>query len=121
MKENVKQASVVMAKCFSSHRTYGIRVEQRTDNVWYCTWAFKLPEKSGKNEGYGENMISGKISLDPEYPGCPYCGAHGWISCGKCGKLTCYNGEEGIFTCSWCGSSGEIRSADTFDLNGSGY
>lgn len=121
MKENVKEASVVMAKCSSSHRPYGIRIEKRTDNVWYCTWAFKLTEKAGQNEGYGDSMISGRVDLDPEYPGCPYCGSTGWVSCGKCGKLTCYSGESGLFTCAWCGCSGETETADTFDLNGSEY
>ena len=87
----------------------------------YCTWAFKLSEQAGSNEGYGSAMISGRVDVDPEYPGCPYCGSTGWVSCGNCGKLTCYNGEGHTFTCTWCGQSGELQSAETFDLSGSGY
>ncbi len=121
VRENVKEASVVMAKCRMSHRSYGIRIERRMNQVWYCTWAFQLTEKAGNSEGYGNTMISGKVETDAEYPGCPYCGGMGWVSCGRCGKLTCYNGEERHFTCAWCKSSGELQAAETFELNGSGY
>lgn len=121
MREDVREANVVMAKCKSAKRPFGIRIEKRTNNVWYCTWAFKLSEQVGSNEGYGSAMISGRVDVDPEYPGCPYCGSTGWVSCGNCGKLTCYNGEGHTFTCTWCGQSGELQSAETFDLSGSGY
>jgi hypothetical protein len=120
MKENVKEASVVMAKCRQSKMPFGIRIEKRTDNVWYCNWAFKLTEKVASNEGYGSVMISGKVDMDSEYPGCPYCETGGWFTCGNCGKMTCYGGEEQV-TCAWCGHSGGVRSSDTFDLTGGGY
>ena len=45
MGKNVKEASVVMAKCRKSKMPFGIRIEKRMDNVWYCNWAFKLSEK----------------------------------------------------------------------------
>lgn len=121
MREDVREANVVMAKCKSSKRPFGIRIEKRINNVWYCTWAFKLSEQVGSNEGYGSTMISGRVDVDSEYPGCPYCGGNGWVSCGNCGKLTCYNGEGHTFTCTWCGQSGELQSAEIFDLSGGGY
>jgi len=121
VREDVREANVVMAKCRTSQRPYGIRIEKRMNGTWYCTWAFKLSEKAGSNEGYGENMISGRVDIDPEYPGCPYCGATGWVSCGNCKKLTCYSGEETRFKCAWCGNSGELQTSDTFDLSGGGY
>lgn len=121
MREDVREANVVMAKCRTSQRPYGIRIEKRMNGTWYCTWAFKLSEKAGSNEGYGDNMISGRVDIDPEYPGCPYCGATGWVSCGNCKKLTCYSGEETRFKCAWCGNSGELQTSDTFDLSGGGY
>ena len=121
MKKDVREANVVMAKCKSSKRPFGIRIEKRMDNVWYYTWAFKLSEQAGNTEGYENVMISGRVDMDTEYPGCPYCGGIGWISCGNCGKLTCYNGESNHFTCAWCGNSGEVQFGETFDLSGGGY
>lgn len=121
MRNDAIEANVVMAKCRMSHKAYGIRMEKRRDNAWYCTWAFKLSEQAGSNEGYESSMISGRVDMDPEYPGCPYCGGTGWVSCGNCGKLTCYNGEGNHFTCTWCGQSGKLETAETFDLTGGGY
>ena len=120
MRELVRQATIVMAKCRRSKQPFGIRTEQRTDGVWYCTWAFKLSEKSAANEGYSDTSVSGTVDLTDEYPGCPYCGSSGWFSCGRCGKLTCNDGESYV-TCSWCGNSGDCTSASTFDLKGGGY
>lgn len=121
MREDVREANVVLAKCRNSHRTFGIRIERRLDNVWYCTWAFPISEIGASNEGYGSAMISGRVDLDPEYPGCPYCGSRGWVSCGNCGKLTCWGNEERFFSCAWCGNSGEVTAAESFDLKGGGY
>jgi len=119
MKE-ISQATVVMARCRRSKRSYGIRLEKRADGVWYCTWAFPLGEKAASNEGYGGTLVSGRVAVDPEYPGCPYCGAMGWFSCGSCGKLTCNDGETHV-TCGWCGMSGECQPAESFDLKGDRY
>ena len=120
MKETMNQATVVMAKCRRSKQPYGIRMEKKRDGVWYCTWAFKLSERAAANEGYGGTLVSGRVDLDAEYPGCPYCGAMGWFSCGSCGKLTCNSGEIHV-TCSWCNMSGECSAAESFDLKGDGY
>ena len=95
-------------------------MEKKRDAVWYCTWAFKLSERAAANEGYGGTLVSGRVDLDAEYPGCPYCGAMGWCSCGSCGKLTCNSGETHV-TCSWCNMSGECSAAESFDLKGDGY
>lgn len=38
MREDVREANVVMAKCKLSKSPFGIRIEKRTNNVWYCAW-----------------------------------------------------------------------------------
>ena len=120
MKSNEREATVVVAKCTHSKQAFGIRMEKKNE-VWHCTWAFKINEKSAKNEGYDTAMVSGRVEMDAEYPGCPYCGTMGWFSCGSCGNLTCYSGETNVVTCAWCGNQGECQEADTFDLKGGGY
>lgn len=121
MREDVTEANVVLAKCRRSHQTYGIRIEKRRDGAWYCTWAFPITEARAISEGYDSIMISGRVNNDPEYPGCPYCGGRGWVSCGSCRKLTCWSDEEKYFTCTWCGNSGVVTAAETFDLRGGGF
>lgn len=120
MSEQVIQATVMMAKCRRGRQSFGIRTEQRSNKTWYCTWAFKMSESAAANEGYSNVAVKGNIDFTPDYPGCPYCGASGWFTCGKCGKLTCNDGEDYV-TCSWCGNSGGSTEADTFDLKGGGY
>lgn len=116
----MNEATVVMAKCTHSRECFGIRTEKK-GGAWHQTWAFKLSPQAASREGYAEEPVSGRIIVDDEYPGCPYCKAMGWFNCGRCGKLTCHNGRESFVTCAWCGNSGNTSAADSFDLKGGGY
>ncbi len=117
----MREASVVMAKCTKEKKPFGIRVEQREDMAWYCNWAFRISEQAAANEGYGNTVIDGIVKIDGDYPGCPYCGATGWVRCGQCGKLTCQASGEEFFQCEWCGNSGKSVMSDKFKLTGGGY
>lgn len=120
MKNPSKDAAVLMAKCGRSKQPYGVTIEKDAQGVWHCVWAFRISEKAASSEGYDETKVTGQIVVDAEYPGCPYCGARGWFSC-TCGKLTCLKEGESRVTCAWCGSSGELQSTESFDLQGGGY
>ena len=116
-------ASVILAKCVKTGRTYGIRVEKR-ENDWVRTWAFAIDEAKAKREGFDKNKIKGSLDATPEYPGCPFCGTNGFIQCGfPCDKLSCYDGgkTEGksvtLFRCPWCGKTAkEIQIVETFSV-----
>jgi DNA-directed RNA polymerase subunit RPC12/RpoP len=110
------EATVIVAKCGTAQKTYGIRVERR-NNEWYRTWAFKVNEKSAKREGFDKTVINGKFIAGEEYNGCPYCGKKDFIKCG-CGKVSCWSGEN-IIKCAWCGARGEISRVDKVELNSS--
>ena len=117
---NSREATVVVARCRKTKEPFGIRIEKKDDGAWHCTWAFKTTDKLLSRESYEENVeVSGQILLDPEYPGCPYCGAAGWCNC-SCNKLTCWDGESSV-TCAWCGEVSEVGAASDFDLEGSGF
>jgi hypothetical protein len=106
---------IVPAKCQHTGKMYGIRTERR-NNGWHMNWAFELLEEEAVRENFGEETISGRVVIDPEYPGCLYCGGKGFVHCGKCGKLSCWDEEEVLFSCHHCGHTGEIgMSADEFD------
>ena len=119
MEEKQRVANIIVAKCSHTKNLFGIRVENK-NGVWHFTWAFKIGEQAAKNEGYDSNTISGTVETDSEYPGCPHCETKNWISCGKCGKVTCYSGGE-ISTCAWCGNTGKLKEATYFDLKGGDY
>jgi hypothetical protein len=115
------EAMVILCKCSKQH-TFGIRVEKR-QNDWYRTWAFKIDEKRIKREGFGKVVIKGSMTNDEGYPGCPYCGSHGFFQC-DCGKINCFNGNETEdkwkVTCNWCGKPLTVVRAATFEMKGGG-
>ena len=110
------EATVIIAKCKKSQKTYGIRIERRRSE-WYKTWAFKINEKSARREGFDKTAINGKFIACEEYNGCPYCHSREFIKCG-CGKISCWNGEK-IIKCIWCGANGEISRVDKMEINSS--
>ncbi len=107
-------ATVILAKCKNSKESFGIRAEQQ-NNTWVFTWAFKISEKVAANEGYNTTNVSGVISLDDDYPGCPHCKATGFSQCGKCKKTACFGGNAEKVTCPHCGYTDNTRSAESFD------
>ena len=61
--------------------------------------------------------VKGNVTLDAEYPGCPYCGEKRHIICTSCNKFFCYHGQEYV-TCPNCGASGNVVSVEQVDLKG---
>lgn len=118
-REQVKymEAAIGVSKCSRNKKTFGIRFEKRRGH-WVYNWAFPLSERSIKNEGYSDVKMSGGIAQDEEYPGCPYCKTKSFYVC-QCGKFNCWDGEQRVVTCGWCGIRGELgASIDTVNLSG---
>lgn len=97
---------ILIAKCNDCGKLYGIRVEKMNNGGWQNTWAFPLSDKNAKTEKY-DSFIEGKISLNPNYPGCPYCKSEAFFKC-SCGKLSCWDGYSSEAKCSWCGKKSNI-------------
>ena len=114
------EANVLLFKCTKSKRAYGVRIQKMRDGDWYRTWAFKLSEGSAKREGYDRSVIKGNLYATEEYPGCPYCGCQGFVMCGHCQKIACWDGESS-YTCPWCGTKSNISTAeDMFTVTANG-
>ena len=105
MKTDTK-AEVILMKCPETQKIYGVRVEEWQGD-WFRTWAFPVDVKKASHEGFDKNKIRGNLYPADEYNGCPYCKSVQFVQCGRCGKLSCWNGEERI-TCGWCGMTGNI-------------
>ena len=112
------EATIILAKC-KNGQTYGMRTQKMEDGDWWRTWAFPISGSRAKSEGYDLNVIKGNLYSTEKYNGCPYCKGSGFVVCGKCKKLTCYNGEEAL-TCQWCGNymSNFQAATDKFELSG---
>jgi len=83
-------------------------------------WSFKLDERRAKSEGFEQQSVNGGIVLEPDFPGCPYCGAKTFVFCGKCGAISCYDGH-GTSTCPKCGFVSRVEVADSFNIKGGSY
>ncbi len=113
------EANILLFKCVKAKQIYGVRVQKMSDGDWWRTWTFKIDPKNAQAEGYDKTPVQGNLYSTDEYPGCPHCGAEGFVQCGKCQKISCWNGEEKM-TCPWCGNyMDEIVSAtDKFNVEG---
>lgn len=52
------------------------------------------------------NLSDGIVSGNAYH--CPVCRNTRIVRCGKCGRITCYDGS-GSFTCAWCKNSGNVK------------
>ncbi|MDR3303446.1 MAG: hypothetical protein LBS86_03450 [Treponema sp.] len=118
-------AKVILARCSKTRKTFGIRIEERRGD-WVRTWAFPLDERKAKREGFDAETVTGSMNEDDEYPGCPHCGAAGFVSCG-CGKISCNGGVtdhgdgSAEFTCPWCKEYRDLYIGDNFEVSSGGY
>ena len=123
-------ANVIMAKCGTSGRPYGIRIEKR-GNDWVSTWAFPIDEKKAKREGFDKTKISGSLIPVDNFPGCPHCKAEALMQCG-CGKIICYKMSgrtektskkaEYKLKCPWCGCMiEEVKTVESFNVKTGSY
>ncbi|MCL2057237.1 MAG: hypothetical protein FWH02_08490 [Oscillospiraceae bacterium] len=115
------EATVVMARCQSSKKPFGITMEKH-GGVWKCVWAFATREASAKKEGFDKETVTGAISLTEQYPGCPHCGNDTFCSCGSCKKVFCDGSEDGAtVVCPHCGNSGQTEESTDFNLKSGSY
>ena len=117
-------ATVVLARCSKTKKCFGIRVEQRGKD-WVRTWTFPIDERKAKHEGFETNVVTGSMDADNEYPGCPHCGAKGFVQC-ACKKNGCSGGIHNYghsveYTCPWCGENTGLKDVDSFNVSGGGY
>lgn len=79
----------------------------------------------GAKAGYKKINLTNGLHVGRTYH-CPVCGNKDIVRCGKCKRITCYDGK-GTFTCAYCGNSGKvsgtidsIEAYDSSDMKQSG-
>jgi hypothetical protein len=105
--ENAYRVLIVMGQCARSRQGFGIRIEHAGGH-WVGTWAFPMKDAAAKREGYDKTELTGTFAIGPAYPGCPHCKATGWVTCGACSKLACWDGDSHTVVCPWCGNRADV-------------
>lgn len=115
------RADVVVSRCARTNQHYGMRVEEQSA-LWVVTWAFPMSPSSAARQRQQGAAIEGGISCAGSFPGCPHCGAQGFVRCGGCEAITCSaNPAPGAeFRCAWCGNEGLIAEEPINSLQGRG-
>ena len=103
----LKPVVIAIAKCTQSRSPFGVRIEMKAPHTWLADWAFALKEKAARKEGYDQTRIEGRLGIDKEFPGCPFCSAQSLVQC-DCGRITCLSHNSATVTCPWCGNQGRV-------------
>jgi len=113
------EANIVLFMCSKAKQAFGVRVQKMNDGDWWRTWAFKIKPQHAKSEGYDKTPVQGNLNPTEEYPGCPHCGSHGFVQCGTCKKISCWNGETSM-VCPWCGTNMDniVTATEKFNVTG---
>ena len=121
-----KKAFVILAACEKTKNSFAITVDPKGGSILpfhrpelKFVWAFKIDKEKAHRERFDTNHVKGRITLDDNYPGCPFCQEKNFYLCGNCGIIVCYHGQKYV-TCPSCGSGGEVEYAENFDLKGGG-
>ena len=117
--EKKMEASVFLTKCSKDGAVFGTRIQKMEDDDWWRTWAFPIDDKRAAKEKYTNTEIKGNLYALKSFPGCPYCGTKGFVQCGRCHKITCWNNEESLL-CGWCGNNmtNIVTKTEKFNVSG---
>lgn len=114
-----KEAFAVLAECEESKKPFGITIDPKGREMRFI-WAFKIDRSKAQREGFAGNSMTGYISLDANFNGCPHCGSKRFYVCDNCKTIVCWHGQERV-TCPHCHMTGIITSAESVNLKGGGY
>ncbi|MBN1317194.1 MAG: hypothetical protein JXA42_17050 [Anaerolineales bacterium] len=99
---------IVMARCSETRQAYGIRIEKRNQDLWIACQSYPVRDETANKDWYLDQQVPGTFVFDDSFSGCPYCQAVSIFQCGRCRKVSCWDGKRRIVSCAWCGNKGEL-------------
>ena len=109
--QTVKQEAAIPARCTVTGEDFDIELGyekgkltmlegKKTDSASYRYYP-SSQSKGLKTIDLSNGLVTGKTYH------CPVCGNKDIVRCGKCHRITCYDGK-GTFRCAFCGNSGQV-------------
>lgn len=126
--EKAKQPpNVIMAicRCNRTKEAFVINFERKKRNKWVATTGMTISEQRVNGALRIASASYPMKSIDISHFGCPLCGANTFVKCG-CSRLTCWNqrgtwgsmfAERRLWTCAWCGATGNPTPGN-FSISG---
>lgn len=122
----VKAEERIPARCSVTRESYDILLGHESGKLTMlrgernCTDDTSTNSRNGRNAAFKKIDLSNGLHVGRTYH-CPVCGNKDIVRCGKCRRITCYDGK-GHFTCAYCGNSGKVSgtmdSIDAYDNSG---
>lgn len=101
------------ARCASEKKDFYIRFDKTVADIWVQTYGEKRkPTTTGGIINTEITKFDVNDALVGSQYACPWCGATGYVRCGVCSKISCYNEKKnnGVFLCSYCGHKGLVNT-----------
>lgn len=106
----------VPARCIKTRRLFGVYFEEGDAGMWLA--GATAPMDPSALDAVGDGVeIRGDIVVGVDYAGCPHCKGKFLLKCG-CGRLMCWDGEERLLFCPWCGRKGGVGEGLVGNLSG---
>lgn len=106
-----KQEDVIPARCTVTNEDFDITLGYEKGKL---TMLSGMRTSAAPNHYASTSRSSGLKTLDlsnglvtGKTYHCPVCGSKDIVRCGKCHRITCYDGK-GKFKCAYCGNSGSV-------------
>ena len=125
-KPAIKAEERIPARCSVTRESYDILLGHESGKLTMLrgersyTDDTSTNSRSGTKAGFKKIDLSNGLHVGRTYH-CPVCGNKDIVRCGKCRRITCYDGK-GYFTCAYCGNSGKVSgtmdSIDAYDNSG---
>lgn len=116
----------IPARCSATRESYDIHLGHENGKLTMLrgerSYADDIGDSNGVDakEGYKKINLSNGLYVGRIYH-CPVCGNKDIVQCGKCSRISCYDGK-GHFKCAYCGNSGKVLgtmdSIEVYDSSG---
>jgi len=103
----MRRAFVFVSLMCSGTGAPGVARLERGESGCVLIAASKQRPGSVPPERTPEEIRTG-LSMAPDYPGCPHCGASSVVRCSRCRQLGCWNPSSELYRCPRCGNAGRV-------------
>lgn len=112
--------AILSARCSTTKEMYLIKyARQAAGDMYGLVGAYKIDENmyASLSDATGTERTIDSTYLYGQ-PNCPCCGTkYSMTRCGACGKVSCFNQQEEVSACPWCGTKAKMHLVDKIEYS----